>query len=261
MPHAEVNGFSIQYEDSGGPGPTVLFSHGFLMDRTMFRPQVEALGGEYRCIRWDEPGFGGTPVPGAFDYWDLADLAAGLLSHLDVQRATLVGMSQGGYLSLRAALAHPDRVTGLVLIDTEAGVDDEETREGYRQMFRGWMEDGPSDELLDRLAGMILGGEPGLAEHWKARWRGLEPGALRHPVECLLERDDITDRVPEIEAPALVIHGEEDPAIPLSRAAEMHARLPAAEGIVTVPGAAHAPSLTHPEVVNPVLREFLERRG
>ncbi len=258
MPTADVNGLAVRYDDSGGPGPAVLFSHGFLMDRTMFRPQVDVLEEDYRCISWDEPGFGGTPVPGAFDYWDLADLAVGLLDRLGVERAVLVGMSQGGYLSLRAALAHPDRVKALVLIDTEPGVDDEETREGYREMFRGWMESGPSDELLDQLAGMILGGDPELAERWKDRWRALDPDALRHPVACLLERDDVTDRVPEIRAPALVIHGEEDPAIPLSRAADMHERLPASRGLLAVAGAAHAPNLTHPEVVNPALREFLD---
>lgn len=259
MSTVQVHGLPIRYDDSGGEGPAVLFSHGFLMDRTMFAPQVEVLREDYRCIRWDEPGFGETPVPGEFDYWDLADLAVGLLDELDVERATLVGMSQGGYLSLRAALAHPARVEALVLMDTEPGIDDEETRAGYREMFRAWMESGPSEELLDQLAGMILGDDQELAAHWKGRWRELDPEALRHPVACLLERDDVTDRVGEIEAPALVIHGEEDPAIPMARAVDMHARLPEAKGIVTVSGAAHAPNLTHPEVVNPALREFLDR--
>lgn len=261
MATIDVNGIPVRYADTGGPGPAVLFSHGFLMDHTMFRPQVGLLGGTYRCIRWDEPGFGGTPAPGPFDYWDLADLAVGLMDRLDVSEATLVGMSQGGYLSLRAALAHPERVRALVLIDTEAGVDDEETREGYRQMFASWMDAGPSEELLNRLAGMILGQDEPLRSEWKDRWRELDPVALRHPVACLLERDDITDRISEIEAPALVIHGEEDPAISLEKAEEMHSRLPNAEEIVPVAGAAHAPNLTHPEMVNPVLEEFLERHG
>lgn len=258
MSTVEVKGVPIRYDDSGGEGPAVLFSHGFLMDRTMFSPQVEVLEDRYRCIRWDEPGFGGTPVPGEFDYWDLADLAVGLLDRLDVDRASLVGMSQGGYLSLRAALSHPRRVGALVLIDTEPGVDDEETREGYREMFRSWMEGGPSEDLLDQLAGMILGDDRQLAEHWKARWRDLDPAELRHPVACLLERDDITDRVAEIDSPALVIHGEEDPAIPVARAADMHERLPRSTEMLVVSGAAHAPNLTHPEVVNPALEEFLD---
>ena len=261
MPTTDVDGVPVRFEDSGGPGPSVLFSHGFLMDHTMFRPQVAALEDRYRCIRWDEPGFGHTPVPGPFDYWDLADLAVGLLDRLQVERATLVGMSQGGYLSLRAALAHPDRVEALILMDTEPGVDDPETREGYRQMFSAWMDGGPSEELLDQLAGMILGQDQALREEWKARWRQLDPASLRHPVHCLLGRDDVTGRVGEIRAPALVIHGEEDPAIPLERAREMYERLPNAREMIVVEGAAHAPSLTHPERVNPPLREFLDRNA
>jgi pimeloyl-ACP methyl ester carboxylesterase len=58
-----------------------------------------------------------------FTYWDSANDLAALLQNLGVERAVLVGMSQGGYLSLRAALAHPDLVQGLILIDTQAGTE------------------------------------------------------------------------------------------------------------------------------------------
>ncbi|HHC07507.1 MAG TPA: alpha/beta hydrolase, partial [Actinobacteria bacterium] len=110
MPVAEVNGQRIAYDDTGGDGPALLFSHGFLMDRTMFDHQVAALSDRYRCITWDERGFGETPAEEPFTYWDSADDAVALLDHLGVDRAAFIGMSQGGYLSLRAALAHPDRV-------------------------------------------------------------------------------------------------------------------------------------------------------
>ena len=79
MPVANVNGQSINYSDSGGDGPALIFSHGFLMDLSMFDAQVEALKDEYRCIAWDERGFGNTPVIGPFSYWDSADDAVALL--------------------------------------------------------------------------------------------------------------------------------------------------------------------------------------
>ena len=66
MPVADVNGQSITYADSGGDGPAILWSHGFLMDHTMFDAQVEALADRYRCIAWDERGFGGTPATAPF---------------------------------------------------------------------------------------------------------------------------------------------------------------------------------------------------
>src|ERR1700722_9085146 len=99
MPFAAVNGQRAYFEDSGGHGAPVIFSHGFLMDHEMFNPQVAALAGEFRCITWDERGFGQTEASGPFTYWDSADDALALLTYLGVERAFLVGMSQGGFLS------------------------------------------------------------------------------------------------------------------------------------------------------------------
>ena len=58
MPYAHVNGQRLYYEDTGGDGPAIVFSHGLLMDGSMFAPQVQALRGAWRCITWDERGHG-----------------------------------------------------------------------------------------------------------------------------------------------------------------------------------------------------------
>jgi 3-oxoadipate enol-lactonase len=96
MPFADVNGQRIRFEDSGGDGPPVLLSHGFLMDREMFAPQGDALHPEFRVITWDERGFGETEFDGQpFTYWDSARDCLGLLDHLGIERAVLGGMSPG----------------------------------------------------------------------------------------------------------------------------------------------------------------------
>ena len=95
MPFADVNGQHVYFEDSGGGGAAVIFSHGFLMDHEMFADQVAALSGEFRCITWDERGFGQTAATAPFTYWDSADDALALLTHLGVEQAFFVGMSQG----------------------------------------------------------------------------------------------------------------------------------------------------------------------
>ena len=64
MSFADVNGQHLYFEDSGGEGGAVIFSHGYLMDHEMFEPQVAALSGEFRCITWDERGFGQTEAHG-----------------------------------------------------------------------------------------------------------------------------------------------------------------------------------------------------
>ena len=135
MPLAEINGQRIRFDDTGGDGPPVVLSHGFLMDREMFAPQVDALAPEFRVITWDERGFGETEFDGEpFTYWDSARDCLGLLDHLGIDQAVLGGMSQGGFLSLRAALLAPERVRALVLIDTQSGVEDPERLPAYRQM-------------------------------------------------------------------------------------------------------------------------------
>src|SRR6202789_4192896 len=127
MAFAEVNGQRIRFDDSGGDGPAVILAHGFLMDREMFAPQVEALSPEFRVITWDERGFGETEFDDQpFSYWDSARDCLALLDHLDLDQAVIGGMSQGGFLSLRAALLSPDRVRALVLIDTQSGPEDPE---------------------------------------------------------------------------------------------------------------------------------------
>src|SRR5690606_4426154 len=105
MAHIDHDVPRIRYEDTRGNGPATLWSHGFLMDHPMFDPQVAGLDG-YRHIRWDERGFGGTEATGPFSYWDSAEDAIALLDHLGIDSAVLAGMSQGGFLSLRAALTH-----------------------------------------------------------------------------------------------------------------------------------------------------------
>src|ERR1700728_281132 len=155
MPVAAANGVEITYTDSGGQGPAVVFSHGFLMDHTMFDQQVAALAPEYRVITWDQRGFGGTRATGPFTYWDSADDVLALLDHLGVEQAVLAGMSQGGFISLRAALRAPQRVRALVLIDSQAGLENPQVVPAYEQMEQTWMEQGPAP-VQDIVAAIIL---------------------------------------------------------------------------------------------------------
>ena len=257
MPHAETNGQRIFFEDSGGDGRPVVLAHGLLMDHEMFAPQVAALAGRHRVIAWDERGHGRTETtPDDFSYWDSAEDLAGLLDTLGIERAVIGGMSQGGFLSLRFALRHPERVAGLVLIDTQAGPEDPDIAARYGPMIDLWSASGPTEPLLDGIAAVILGaGWPG-AEPWKAKWRARP--SIAQVFRTLTTRDDVTDRLGEIAAPALVVHGEQDVSIPLDRAELLVAGLPSARPLVRVPGAGHAANLTHPEPVNAAIAGFLE---
>jgi pimeloyl-ACP methyl ester carboxylesterase len=237
-------------------GPPVVFSHGFLMDHEMFEPQVAALRDSYRVITWDERGFGQTEIDGEpFDYWDSARDCLGLLDHLGIDRAVFGGMSQGGFISLRAALLAPDRVRALILLDTQAGLEDPEMIAGYNEMVGTWLAVGPVDDLAGVIAGLIID-DPEINEAWIAKWQARDKSLIELPFDCLMSRDDLTDRLSEIGCPALVIHGTGDTAISMDRADALAAGLPGAGAVVEV-GGAHAANLTHPVPVNEAIIGFL----
>jgi len=257
MPFADANGQTIYYEVTGETGPAVIFSHGFLMDHEMFAPQVEALSDEFRCISWDERGFGETTFTAPFDYWDSARDALALLTELGIDAAFFVGMSQGGFLSLRAALLEPARVLGLGLIDTQAGVEDAAAVPAYTAMTDQWATDGPSDELTAAVASIIM--SPGYDDSpWIAKWKAWPKERIREPFKTLVHRDDLAERVQEIDVPAIVFHGEADTAIEMSKAETLCRLLPRCDRLVRIPGAGHASNLSHPDQVNGPLREFLQ---
>jgi 3-oxoadipate enol-lactonase len=259
VPFADVNGQHIYFEDSGGGGAAVLFSHGFLMDHEMFAPQVEALRDEFRCVTWDERGFGQTAASEPFSYWDSAADALALLDLLDIEAAVLAGMSQGGFIGLRAVLTAPARVKALVLIDTQAGVEDPVALPLYDAMHEEWVTNGPGN-VQDAIGALILGG--GLdGQPWFAKWAAAPKENLTPPYRCLVEREDITDRLGEIGCPAIVFHGDEDQAIPMEKAEALCAGLANCQGVVVVHGAAHASNLSHPDQVNGPLGEFLRKHA
>ncbi len=255
MPVANVNGQQITYSDTGGDGPVIIWSHGFLMDHTMFGPQIDALVESHRCVSWDERGFGATPATGPFTYWDSADDAVALLDHLGIDQAIFAGMSQGGFISLRAALSHPGRVTGLILIDTQAGQEDPEIVEGYRGMIAHWMGSEPLGDVGLFVGSLILGAEDLIAE-WIPIWEERRQDFTDYVADCLLERDDISDRVADITAPTLVIHGDADAAIALELGQYLADTIPNAS-MAVMPGGSHSANLTNPDACNAAIEAFL----
>ncbi len=256
MATARINDTDIFYEDSGGSGPAVILSHGFLMDHTMFDPQVAELRSTHRVITWDERGFGGTRATGDFTYWDSARDALALLDHLGIKSAIFAGMSQGGFLSLRAALTAPDRVRGLILIDTQAGTEEPANVDGYEQLHAAWLAHGAA-AVQDGIAGIILGA--GEWQSWFDKWAVLPSEQFTYAFHCLMGRDDVTNRLGEITAPTLIVHGDADAAIPVSKAETLRDLIAGPTELVVVPGGTHATNLTHPVPTNAAIRAFVDR--
>jgi pimeloyl-ACP methyl ester carboxylesterase len=255
MSVAEVNGQRISYQDSGGSGPVIIFSHGFLMDGSMFEAQVAGLRDEFRCVTWDERGHGGTPATEPFTYWDSTDDALALMDQLGIADAVFTGMSQGGFIAMRAALRSPERVRALVLIDTQSGLEDPEALPLYTALHDEWVANGPAG-VQEVVASLLF--SPGVdVEPWYAKWGSLDREAFSLPFSTLVGRDELTGRLGEITQPTLIIHGTADAAIPMWRAEQLRDGIPDAREIVAVEGAGHASNMSHPELVNEAIRSFL----
>jgi pimeloyl-ACP methyl ester carboxylesterase len=227
------------------------------MDSSMFDAQVGALAAAYRCLTWDQRGHGATGlVDEAFSYWDSAEDLLAVLDDAGVEKAVLVGMSQGGFVSSRVALTAPDRVHGLVFFDSQAGLEAEDAAPLYRGMAETWARDGYDPAVADFVAALILG-PSAETETWKQKWSAYPKEQVLQPTYTLLARDDLTGRLGEIQQPALVLHGSGDEAIPMERAEALARGLPRCDNVVVVEGAGHAGNLTHPEPYTRALQRFL----
>ena len=258
MPLYAVNGQWINYEDTGGDHEPVVLAHGLLMDREMFAPQIAAGPAGSRFITWDARCHGDTEnTDDAFSYWDLADDLKGLLDHLGIERAVIGGMSQGGFVALRFALKYPERVSALVLIGTQAGVEDAEKVAIYQAMLDVWEKEGLNDQLARSIAAIIIGSEWRGSDQWIAKWHQKPLSLLRQAFQTLVSRDDIHHRLGEITAPALVIHGTADAAIDFDKAQRLCSELANCRQMIAIEGGGHAANLTHPKLVNLALQQFL----
>lgn len=246
-----------------GEGETIVFANSAVTDYTMFQPQIDAaVEAGYRVIAHNTRSLtprGGEP----YTLWDLVEEWRGLLLERGIERAVLAGSSMGGYMGLRFARRYPEMTAGLVLFGTTArGNTSEEVTaflekfeelRGEERMPREWAE-WCSTVLFSETARRD---QPEIVRAWVERAVDLFPGEpFIEEARCWLLRDDYSDELPRIAAPALVVHGADDIAIPLERAEPLCRDIPNAK-MLTVQDAGHLVNLEAPQRVNEALLSFL----
>jgi 3-oxoadipate enol-lactonase len=251
--------------EEAGEGPPVVLVHEGIADSRMWDPQWESFPGRHRTIRFDQRGYGRTPLePGAFSH--AGDLVA-LLDEVGLERTSLVGGSLGGRVSLEVAVAHPERIEKLVLMnpglpghawseEVQAGWSDEEAAldrgdfdEAVEVNLRMWV-DGPhrSTSEVDAEVRARVG-------EMQRRAFELQAPVWENATEELLV-PDVADRLDEVRARTLVLTGDEDYDDIQSIANLLAEKIPNAER-TSIPRAAHIPSLERPEEFDRVVLEFL----
>ena len=265
-----VDGQALHYIDQG-TGPAVLLAGSYLWDTAMWAPQIAALSPHYRVIALDLWGHGesGALPQGSTSLDDIARQVQALLDHLEIDQVTLVGLSVGGMWGVRLALSAPQRVNGLVLMDTYVGVEPEPTRQYYFSLFKQIEESGEiSDLLLDIVVPIFF--RPGidpqsaLYQDFRAKLAAYSSDRLRDSIvpmgRITFSRDDLLPRLGELNAQAtLVLCGDQDKPRPPAETQEM-AELIGCPWLL-VPEAGHISSLENPAFVNEVLFSFLSERN
>ena len=232
----------IAYDDRG-QGPATVLLHPFPLSRTTWAGIADALAAHRRVIAVDARGFGETPFTGPFAIADLADDLAALLDRLDFARATVLGMSMGGYAALAFAARHRERLSALVLADTRAAADSADTRAARAAALAMIASAGPAAYLAASLPRLLSpGAPPALIAHVTSRAE-TRAASLRAGIEALRDRPDRSGELGAIACPTLVVCGVADQVTP---AAEMKQIADAIAGARFVP-IAEAGHLSHVE--------------
>lgn len=256
---ARVDGAEIGYDDIGR-GAAVVFLHAFPLDRTMWAAQTSALAGHHRCLAIDLRGFGESSPTPPFEMDRYADDVIGVLDAVGVDRATIVGLSMGGYIAFALWRRHPERVRGLVLADTRAAADTPDGRKRRQELIELAQTAGPAAVAERQLVG-VLGKttrerRPDVVEIVRAIMARASIDAIVGALRAMVARPDSTQTLGTISVPTLVVVGDEDVITPLEEARAMHQAI-AGSRLEVLTGAGHLSSVERPAAFNAVLSEAL----
>jgi 3-oxoadipate enol-lactonase len=259
-----VNGTAIYYEDTGRNAPPIVFSHGLLWNSELFAPQIAVLRDRFRCIAYDHRGQGksadGTGRAIGID--TLTNDAATLIEGLGLGRVHFCGLSLGGIVGMRLAIARPDLIRSIILLSTTA--DPEPSKLKYKAMnviARFFGNGTVTNAVMPVLYGKTALSDPARASE-RVAWRrqlASNRSTIWRAVNGVLERKSIHTELGKITAPTLVVVGDEDVAAVPSRA-ERIARAINGAKLVIIPHAGHGLTWEQPTAVTDTIAAFLDEQ-
>ncbi len=247
------------YSDRG-EGRAVVMIHGFPLDSSLWDEQLALLARGLRLIRFDLPGFGGQPAPEGRGSMGLyAEAVREVLDRAGLERATLCGLSMGGYISFEVLRRFPERVERLVLCDTRAEPDGAEAK-AARQLGLRQLASGQRRELLEGYLPKLLSAasyqRAEVVERVRAMNARASDAGIAAALQAMHDRPDSTPLLAGIRAPTLIVVGAEDALTPPSAARAMQQAIPGSR-LAEIPGAGHLTPIENPTAFNEALAAFL----
>ncbi len=253
----------LAYTDQG-PGPVVVLLHGFPLGRAMWKEQVSGIGSTYRIVAPDLRGHGDSPAPeGDYTIDEMADDVIELLDTLSLDVPVVVGgLSMGGYVALSLMARYPERVRGLMLMDTRADADTPEAAEKREDLARAVLAAGHAgpavDAMIPRLfSKMTLENRPERVTPIREMMQANTARGVVGTLRAMAHRLDRRALLPEIRVPTLVLVGEDDVVTPPADAQAMADAIPVRR-LEVVPWAGHLAPYENDAVANGVILRYLE---
>jgi len=258
---AKVNDFEMYYEDIG-EGPPLVLIHGMGGDSSEWSLLTPELSKEVRCIAVDLRGHGKSEKPDQPYTQDMfADDVAALLDTLGVDRAYICGLSMGGFVALKMALNHPEKVRGLILIDTAARMPAKSIEVGARwaKIFaEKGLEAYIEAEIRDIFHPMFARRHKDMVNHFAESMRTRDASTIARIQQGYLKSPlAIENDIKKIKVPTLIIHGREDEVVPVEEAEFMHRQIPNSQ-IAIIPFSGHAALLERKDFFIDVILYFIE---
>jgi len=265
MPDATIDNVRIHYSVVGEGDPLLLIM-GYGMPGEAWLGSLPFLQG-FRAIYYDNRGTGQSDKPaGPYTIVQMADDAAGLLDHLGIERAHVYGVSMGGMIAQELVLRHPGKVRSVVLGCTMCGgvhakVADWETLDALFEVIKGMGTMDPK-EWVERQLPLIfprpwVDANPAIRELLLLGAQMMPPtppDTAQHAMEGIVGWSTY-DRLPQIKAPTLVVHGDQDVLIPVDNAYLLAKRIPGAQ-LHIIKGAGHGYPAQDPVAVHQVVTDF-----
>ncbi len=262
--HAKVGRFDLRYVRKG-QGPPVILLHGLASSIYSWAEVIGPLSERFDVVALDLPGFGASSKPADLSFADYEPTLLGLMDALNLPKANFVGNSMGGAVSLLMAARQPERVSGLVILDS-AGFN---LAPGDRPFLARLLANRAAGSLAERLPvkrlltrlflRRLIEDETRITEERVNEYEApfLEPDALASARSLLLSRVDerFQEGLSRVQARTLVVWGRFDPWLPLSHADGFVAAIKDARKVVLETG--HMPQEERPAEVARLIGDFL----
>jgi len=258
-----INGTNLSFVDRGGGRP-ILFVHGFPLDHSMWKGQIERFSARYRVIAPDLRGFGQSGISeGVVEMAQFADDLAALLDFLEIDEpVALCGLSMGGYIAFQFWRRHVERLRGLILCDTRAAKDTPEAAANRLVVAEKVLREGShivAETMIPRLFSPVtLQNQPHLAEEIRQIIVRTDPRGIAAAALGMARRADFTAELSGINCPALLVVGQHDAITPVAEMQAMANAIPGAKFEI-IPRAGHMAPLERPDAVSAAIADFLQR--